>query len=237
MQAKSAGMDVETIESLSNKLKLESYQNSPENIRNHSILLQLRRAILHTLMAADSKNLDALHTLLTEIKSHLYAIIQAEPKLQQPYLQHDHYSSQFDAFYDFANKKETYEFLAEKKDTGSYQVKNSDLKTVICCVKSTDPRPPKRNEVICAATADYTPPEWNVDYEFVERSPLPAHNAHRVGEIYYDSKTHQFSVLGHDGEFHEGRSEALGDKRQNLPQSEPLSGAYCLIWINSCSIK
>ncbi len=104
-------------------------------------------------------------------------------------------------------------FLAEKNDTGSYQVKISDLKSVICCTTGTDLRQLKRSDVICSATAQYTPPEWDVDYELVARSPLPNRNEHKVGEIYYDKATHHYSVLGHNGEFYEGRSEKLADKK------------------------
>ncbi len=417
VQAKSVGVDADTVESLGHKLQLESYQNSPESLRNYNILLQLRRSVLHTLMTTDNKNPDALQALLTEINSHLYAIIQAEPQLQQRYKQHEQYSGQFDVFYDSAQQKEVYEFLAalktkntglisnasdeevlavyksspifgtieqkstdremieaqketwikagartkeqlealmpallvdhdlkylsagnnitwilehkisgdrillraakdrpfnaddisilkktpvaeyftqeyeiiagydsnngddhtltaieycsegslksvresmsdedtsliqqqacdilsqitdfclklteenayladiklsnflaKKKDSGSYQVKISDLKAVAICAKGTDLRHLKEREIVSSATKDYAPLGWDLVYEVVECSPLPAHSAHKMGEIYYDSKTQQFSVLGHDGEFHEGKSAALGQKKNS----------------------
>lgn len=90
----------------------------------------------------------------------------------------------------------------------------SDLKSVRVCAAGTDLHHLSRADVTGDITPLYAPPEWEGDYTVIECSALPARNAHKLGEIYYDATTHHYSVLGYNREFYQGQEADLGDKKK-----------------------
>lgn len=104
-------------------------------------------------------------------------------------------------------------YLTDIKLSNFLYNKISDLKSVRCCAPGTELHHLNRNDVTGDITTWYAPPEWDVIYTVIECSALPEPHTQKPGEIYYDTTTHEYRVLGHDSKMYEGKSAELGDKK------------------------